>query len=98
MNKTFASCAMALGLAAAAVAGPSTWHDPLDTPASASLLAQRAPITALAVAGKRVVAAGIRGHVLWSDDGGKQWQQAKVPVSSDLTALAFPTPQRGFAV
>jgi photosystem II stability/assembly factor-like uncharacterized protein len=93
--------AVALGLAAlglAVAAGAAHWSDPLDSPAMASPLAPRAAITALARAGDRLVAAGVRGHVLWSDDGGKVWQQAQVPVSSDLTALTFPTPQQGFAV
>jgi photosystem II stability/assembly factor-like uncharacterized protein len=44
------------------------------------------------------VAVGQRGHVLLSDDGGATWSQAVVPVSSDLTAVCFVTPERGFAV
>ena len=46
----------------------------------------------------RVVAAGQRGHVLWSDDAGRRWQQAEVPVSADPTGLHFPTPSTGWAV
>jgi photosystem II stability/assembly factor-like uncharacterized protein len=87
----------ALGATAAPPAGPG-WHDPLDTPAAASTLAQRGLLTALARAGERLVAVGQRGHVLWSDDGGHRWQQATVPVSSDLVAVAFPTPTQGWAV
>jgi photosystem II stability/assembly factor-like uncharacterized protein len=44
------------------------------------------------------VAVGQRGHVLTSDDAGQHWQQADVPVSSDLVAVSFPTPQAGWAV
>lgn len=72
--------------------------DPLDAPAIPSALAPRAPIAAVTRAGGRLVAAGQRGHVLWSDDGGGSWSQAAVPVSTDLTAVHFPTPSRGFAV
>lgn len=72
--------------------------DVLERPARMSALAERRPITALAHAGRRLVAAGQRGHVLLSDDDGRSWRQAAVPVSSDLTALAFPTARTGYAV
>lgn len=52
----------------------------------------------LAMAGKRIVSVGQRGHILYSDDDGKSWTQASVPVSSDLTAIFFATPERGWAV
>lgn len=91
------AAAGALGAAAAPPADPG-WQDPLATPAAASALAQRGLLTALARAGERLVAVGQRGHALWSDDGGRRWQQATVPVSSDLVAVAFPTPQQGWAV
>ena len=92
---------LAAGLAAGALAqtaliAPS--RDVLDTPAVATRLADRGLLNALAPAGKRIVAAGQRGHILLSDDGGRSWQQAEVPVSSDLVALHFPTPQLGWAV
>ena len=48
-----------------------------------------ASLTGLARAGKRVVAVGQRGHVLLSDDAGKTWQQADVPVSADLVAVSL---------
>src|SRR6187431_1150892 len=83
-----------LGLALAATAGAADdkgFRDVLDTPALTSALASRAPLSALARAGEnRLVAAGQRGHILWSDDGGAKWQQATVPLSSDLLALSFP--------
>ena len=44
------------------------------------------------------MAVGERGIALWSDDGGKAWQQAEVPVSATLTALSFPTATEGWAV
>jgi len=36
--------------------------------------------------------------VLGSDDQGRQWQQAVVPVASDLVAVTFPTATHGWAV
>ncbi len=77
-------------------AGPAL--DVLATPAAASPLAQRALVNGLAAAGKRLVAVGQRGHIMYSDDHGASWVQARVPVASDLTAVNFPTPQLGWAV
>jgi photosystem II stability/assembly factor-like uncharacterized protein len=74
------------------------FQDVLDTPALMSPLAAKGLLNGLAVAGNRVVAVGQRGHIVYSDDGGKSWQQAKVPVSSDLVAVCFPTPRQGWAV
>jgi photosystem II stability/assembly factor-like uncharacterized protein len=79
-------------------AGAAQWRDVLDTPAARSPLAARSLLTGLARAGARVVAVGQRGHALFSDDGGKTWQQAVVPVSSDLVAVSFATPDAGWAV
>lgn len=79
-----------------AVAAP--FNDPAQTPAAVSELAARSPLIAVASAGKRVVAVGQRGHIVYSDDGGRRWVQARVPVSSDLVAVSFPTPRKGWAV
>jgi photosystem II stability/assembly factor-like uncharacterized protein len=48
-------------------------------------------------AGSRLVAVGERGIIIFSDDGGDTWHQADVPVSTSLTTLAFPTPEKGWA-
>lgn len=74
------------------------FRDVLDTPSAPSALAARSPLTGLARAGRRLVAVGQRGHVLTSDDAGRNWAQAEVPVSSDLVAVHFPTPRDGWAV
>jgi photosystem II stability/assembly factor-like uncharacterized protein len=84
-----------IGLAANAA---SPLRDVLDTAAQPSPLAARALVNGLALAGERVIAVGQRGHVLWSDDQGKQWQQADVPVASDLVAVTFPTSTHGWSV
>ncbi|MDA8483436.1 YCF48-related protein [Pseudomonas resinovorans] len=70
---------------------------PMATPSQESPLAIRAPLNAIARAGDRLVAAGQRGHILYSDDS-LTWNQAQVPVSSDLTALTFPSNSHGWAV
>ena len=87
-----------LAARAAAPASASPWRDVLDMPAQKSALAPRSLLTGLARAGQRVVAVGQRGHVLLSDDAGKSWQQAEVPVSADLVAVQFPTATAGWAV
>lgn len=89
------ACAAAWGAQAAADKG---WRDVLDTPAARSALASRALLNGLARAGDRVVAVGQRGHIVYSDDTGKSWRQAEVPVSSDLVAVSFPTATDGWAV
>ena len=47
---------------------------------------------------ERLVAVGDRGHILFSDDSGQNWQQARVPSIQMLTAVAFPTQKTGYAV
>jgi photosystem II stability/assembly factor-like uncharacterized protein len=84
--------------AAAPAATTTPWRDVLDTPAQKSPLAERGLLTGLTRAGKRLVAVGQRGHVLLSDDAGKTWQQADVPVSADLVAVCFPNAETGWAV
>ncbi|NVZ94810.1 hypothetical protein HX819_02940 [Pseudomonas sp. D6002] len=49
-------------------------------------------------AGKRLVAVGDRGHILYSDDQGVTWTQAKVPTRQLLTAVFFADDQHGWAV
>ncbi|MEB0046010.1 MULTISPECIES: WD40/YVTN/BNR-like repeat-containing protein [unclassified Pseudomonas] len=49
-------------------------------------------------AGKRLVAVGDRGHILYSDDQGTTWTQAKVPSRQLLTAVFFVDEKHGWAV
>lgn len=72
--------------------------DVLDLPAMASSLAATSALRDVTRAGARLVAVGPRGHILYSDDLGARWQQARVPVSADLNAVSFPTPDQGWAV
>lgn len=80
------------------VAADAPYQDILDTPAPKSRFADKAVLNGITMAGKRIVGVGQFGHVVYSDDGGKSWTQAGVPVSSDLLAVSFPTPQKGWAV
>jgi len=89
----------ALALLAGLVCSASASADPLDQPAKESPLAEKRLVNGLVHAGpKRLVAVGQRGHILFSDDEGKSWNQASVPVSSDLTAVQFVDEKTGFAV
>jgi photosystem II stability/assembly factor-like uncharacterized protein len=100
MFKRFHSIAFAAGVFAAFAAGAAEtgWRDVLDTPAAKSPLAPRTLVNGLTTAGKRIVAVGARGHVLFSDNAGESWQQADVPVSSDLVGVSFPSANTGWAV
>lgn len=88
---------LATSLAApVASAGPAA--SVLDRPAVASAKAANTLLLDIAQAGQRLVAVGDRGHIVYSDDQGKTWTQAKVPVSAMLTAVNFPSPKLGWAV
>jgi len=67
-------------------------------PAEPARLAVRSLLLGAARAGERLVCVGERGHVLYSDDHGHSWQQARVPTQATLTAVTFPTPREGWAV
>lgn len=72
--------------------------DPLLRPARQSSKAASVALLSVTQAGQRLVAAGERGVILFSDDKGASWQQASVPVSVTLTQVRFATPQVGWAV
>jgi photosystem II stability/assembly factor-like uncharacterized protein len=92
------SAAFACGAFAQAAAAGAGFQDPLALPAQASPLASRSMLQGVARAGQRLVAVGQRGHIVHSNDGGGSWQQANVPVSSDLTAVFFASELKGWAV
>ena len=70
----------------------------LDTPAPQSEQAIRNQLIDVTQAGKRLIAVGQRGHIVYSDDLGITWQQASVPLSADLLAVYFVTSSEGWAV
>ena len=73
-------------------------QDTLTRAAGATPFAAKSPLFAVTRAGPRLVAVGQRGHVLTSDDNGRQWLQARVPVSVDLVAVHFVDADLGWAV
>ncbi len=48
--------------------------------------------------GKRLVAVGERGLIIFSDDSGNSWTQAQVPVRTTLTGICFSDPENGWAI
>jgi photosystem II stability/assembly factor-like uncharacterized protein len=63
-----------------------------------SAKASRSLLLDVTHAGNRMVVVGDRGHILYSDDQGKSWTQAKVPSRQLLTAVYFVDDQHGWAV
>jgi photosystem II stability/assembly factor-like uncharacterized protein len=52
----------------------------------------------IARAGDRLVVVGERGHIAYSNDNGKSWQQADDPTRAMLNAVFFISPEEGWAV
>ncbi|MCS3835687.1 photosystem II stability/assembly factor-like uncharacterized protein [Pseudomonas sp. JAI111] len=80
------------------VAAGQAFQDPMRTPSTPSRLAASQPLQVVLKAGARLIAAGERGQVVVSDDGGTSWRQIQMPVSSDLLAGTFVTPRTGWLV
>ena len=88
-----AACGLVLG------ASPATAGDALlERPALTSKKARSSLMLDIARAGNRLVAAGEKGQVIFSDDCGAEWRQASVPVSVTITALQFVDSRLGWAV
>ncbi|RJF92351.1 WD40/YVTN/BNR-like repeat-containing protein [Noviherbaspirillum saxi] len=73
-------------------------EDSLDVPARRVNGASQRPLMAVHALGDRLVAVGMRGLILVSQDGGRNWTQSDVPVQSDLVAIHFRTANKGWAV
>lgn len=100
--RSHASWMLSLGLIAGTVFGavPPTggkFQDPLDTPARVERFAATSHLGAVARSGARLVAVGVRGLIVLSDDNGQTWRQAPSPVSSDLVAVRFVSARQGWA-
>ena len=65
-------------------------------PAEQMPLAPHSLLLDVANTGARYIAVGDRGNVLGSVDG-KNWAQVEVPVRAALTAVSFPSGQKGWA-
>lgn len=81
-----------------AQAGELPVNDVLQRPALHVSQPTKAVLIDIARAGERLVAAGEHGLIVFSDDDGRHWRQASVPVSVSLTALSFPSAREGWAV
>ena len=74
-----------------ALANGAAWafKDVIARPSIQSERAAQSLLLAVTRAGSRLVAVGERGIALLSDDNGKSWRQARVPVSVTLTGVRF---------
>lgn len=73
-------------------------QEPQPPHAAQTLRATQSLLLDITRAGSRIITVGERGHILYSDDEGKTWQQAKVPTQQLLTAVYFVDAQQGWAV
>ena len=83
--------------AGAFAAAEGQFRDPLDAPAQPTRFTPTSHLGAITRAGDRLVSVGARGLIVLSDDSGATWRQAPSPINSDLTAVRFVTPKRGWA-
>ena len=97
-RSTLTAAILVAALATCAHAPAVASTDVLDRPAMQSPIAAKKLLLAVTRVGDRLVAVGPRGHIVYSTDAGANWLQAQVPVSSDLTAVYFPSPKLGWAV
>jgi len=88
-----AMLALALGIGAGSAQAAGN-----DAYSSESAKASQSLLIDAAHAGKRLVVVGDRGHILFSDDQGNTWTQARVPTRQLLTAVTFVDDKRGWAV
>jgi photosystem II stability/assembly factor-like uncharacterized protein len=93
-----AMLAAAMAYGSASLAAAADFKDPLAVPARDSALASRGLLQGIVRTRSQLVAVGQRGHIITSADDGGAWQQAAVPVSSDLTAVFFVNERKGWAV
>lgn len=97
IRELFALTVLACAVATSPLASAAP-QSAVDRPAVVSPKASKSLLIDVAAAGKRIIAVGDRGHVLFSDDDGNTWTQAKVPVSVMLTGVHFANAQEGWAV
>lgn len=103
---TTCSLVAAIACSGFATASTATTESPPPRPDSTqstlysieSAKSSRSLLLDVAHAGARLVVVGERGHILYSDNQGKSWTQAKVPTRQLLTAVNFVDDQHGWAV
>lgn len=84
--------------ALSAVAHAAPVADALARPALKVREPSRTVLLGAASCGNRLLAVGERGVIVSSDDAGKSWKQAQVPVSVTLTAVRCIDAQMAYAV
>lgn len=89
-----AACCTVLGRVEPAIAAPV---DFAMLPALEHANATKATLLDVIDTGKRLVAVGEQGLILYSDNKGTSWQQANVPVSVTITAVFFSDAETGWA-
>lgn len=67
-------------------------------PSEMAVLANKSILNDIEDTGKRLVAVGERGHILLSEDEGKNWKQVESPVRAMLTRVDFVDADNGWAV
>ncbi|WLH65201.1 YCF48-related protein [Pseudomonas sp. FP2300] len=70
----------------------------LNEPSVAANHPEKGYLLSVVRAGDRLVAVGESGRVILSDDSGKTWRQAEVPVNVLLTQVRFATAKEGWAI
>lgn len=96
--RVLSSLLLAAAFAGGALAAAGgAFRDPLDAPAEPTRFTATTHLSAIARAGDRLVAVGVRGLIVVSTDQGASWRQVTAPVSSDLVAVRFATARRGWA-
>ena len=88
----------ALGILLGLISSLALSAEPPVAASKARLAVQSLLTTVVSTPGGRLVAAGERGHILLSEDGGEHWRQAAVPVDVLLTGACFVDDQVGYVV
>jgi photosystem II stability/assembly factor-like uncharacterized protein len=92
------SLSVALGVGSVSSAHADGVNSASLRPAEMSAKAGSTLLLDVAMAGSRLVAVGVRGHILYSDDQGASWTQSPVPARQMLTGLHFVDERHGWAV
>jgi photosystem II stability/assembly factor-like uncharacterized protein len=80
------------------VAGAATGYYALDDAAITIKNPGQTPLVAVTRAGQTLVAVGLHGVIVTSQDNGESWIQANVPVDVTLTSVYFENDRQGWAV
>jgi len=91
------ACILCCGSTLSAQALSATSARALTTPAITVKSPASTVLIGITTAGHRLVAVGIHGVIIYSDDNGQSWTQAAVPVDVTITCVAFANAQDGWA-